>query len=194
MQKEYRAVVIGVSSGGMNALKCIFQDLPKELPIPIIVVQHLNPHSDNYITKYLDDICALKVKEAEEKEKLNPSTIYFAPPNYHLLIEKDETLSLSVDEKVNYARPSIDVLFDSASDAFGSYLIGIILTGANNDGSVGLKHIKEQGGLTIVQNPNTAEVGSMPQAAINKVKVDYILNLNDITKKLIDLIGDKYDK
>ncbi len=116
------------------------------------------------MVKHLNDICNINVYEAEEKEKVLPGNAYIAPPNYHLLVEGDETLSLTVEPKVNYARPSIDVLFDSAANVYGSGLIGIILTGANRDGSNGLKRIKELGGITIVQDPRTAKSNAMPMA------------------------------
>lgn len=194
MSRIFKAIVIGVSLGGMDALKHIFEPLPKGFPVPIIVAQHLSPHSNSYLSTYLDELCHIQVKEAEEKEKIVSGTVYIAPPNYHLLIEKDETLSLSVEPKVNFARPSIDVLFESSADTYGDKLIGIILTGANHDGSTGLKYIKNLGGLTIVQNPKTAYMDLMPKAAINETEVDLILDLEDIPQKLINLIGDNNDK
>ena len=122
----------------------------------------------------------LQVKQAEEKESIQGGTVYIAPPNYHLLIEDDHTFSLSVDNAVNYARPSIDVLFESAADVYGSDLIGVILTGNNDDGSQGLKKIKRNGGLTIVQTPESAEADGMPQAALEAVIPEYMLSLEAI--------------
>src|SRR5690606_35205527 len=119
-----------------------------------------------YWIDILDSMCFLRVKEADEKEKIKPGCVYIAPPNYHLLIEKNETFSLSIDEKVNYARPSIDVLFDSAAYVYYDQLIGVVMTGANHDGAMGLKKIKENGGMTIVQDPETAISRFMPEAAI----------------------------
>ncbi len=185
---QYKAIVIGSSAGGLNELKRILSVLPDKFNIPIIIVQHVSPHSDNYITEYLNKLCKIKVKEADEKEKIKRGTIYFAPPNFHLLIEEDKTLSLSVESKVNFARPSIDVLFESAAFAYGSALIGIILTGANNDGALGLKKIKEYGGLTIVQDPKTSEVDIMPLSAIEATKVDHIFSLQKIGKFLGSLL------
>ncbi len=118
--------------------------------------------------------------EAGEKEELRPGKVYLAPANYHLLVEDDRTLSLSVDERVNFARPSVDVLFETASDAFGSRLVGIILTGANRDGSMGLKKIRQNGGLTLVQAPETAFADGMPRAAIAACAADHILPLDQI--------------
>ena len=125
-----KAIVIGSSSGGLSALKTIFSQLDSNFSIPIIVVQHISPHSDNYITSYLDKICKIKVKEVNEKEVIENSVIYFAPPNFHILIEENHTLSLSTEERVNFARPSIDVLFETAVYAYVPHLVGIILTGS----------------------------------------------------------------
>lgn len=186
---QYKAIVIGASAGGMEAIRSILINLPLKFEVPIVIVQHLSPNSNGYLIEYLNKECKLTVKEAEDKEKIVPGYVYIAPPNYHVLIENDTTLSLSVEEKVNYARPSIDVLFETAADAYGSELIGIILTGANNDGSKGLRKIKERGGLAIVQDPDTAEINSMPKAAIQLTDVDYILSIDEITKKVIELMG-----
>ena len=189
---SYEAIVIGVSSGGMKALKLLFSLLPKGFKTPIIIVQHMSAHSDNEWIQLLNDTYAVDIKEADEKEKIENGKIYFAPSNYHLLIEKDITFSLTIDERVNYARPSIDVLFESAADAYKNKLIGVILTGSNNDGTVGLKRIKEYGGLTIVQDPETAESAYMPTSAIEAVKPDYILSLQEIIKLLIKLDRQKH--
>ena len=184
---NYEAIVIGVSSGGMNAMKVMFSLLPKEFNIPIIIVQHISPNSENLWINLLNDKSNLEIKEADEKEKIENGKVYIAPPNYHLLIERDKTFSLSVDERVNFARPSINVLFESAAEAYKNKLIGVILTGSNNDGTNGLKLIKEYGGLTIVQDPSTAESGFMPASAIAAMQVDYILSLKGIIDLLIKL-------
>ncbi|WP_026889857.1 chemotaxis protein CheB [Clostridium beijerinckii] len=188
---KYRAIVIGASAGGMDAIKKILITLPRSFAAPVIIVQHLNSHSNGYIVKYLKELCKINVKEADEKEGILPGNVYIAPPNYHLLIEKDETLSLTVDNKENYSRPSIDVLFESAAEVYRYELIGIILTGANKDGSNGLRRIKELGGITIVQDPDTAEAYFMPKSAISTTKVDYILTLDKINAKIIELVGEK---
>ena len=177
---KYETIVIGVSAGGMKALKTIFPSLLPDFALSVIIVQHRYPGTDNNLEKLLDAQCQITVRQAEEKEKIEPGIIFIAPPNYHLLVEDDRTFSMSLEGRVNYARPSIDLLFNSAADVYGPKLIGIILTGANNDGSKGLKTIKESGGLTIVQDPETAEADSMPKAAIAKTKVDYILPLYEI--------------
>lgn len=177
---EYEAIVMGVSAGGMEALSAIFPDLSADFPLPVIVVQHQHPTSDDFLVRYLNERCSLKVKQADEKESILPGVIYIAPPNYHLMVEEDRTFSLSVDEPVNYARPSIDVLFETAVDAYGARLVGVILTGASSDGSLGLKRIKESGGLTMVQDPETAEADIMPRAAIGATETDYVLPLEEI--------------
>lgn len=182
---EYEAIVVGVSAGGMEALNCVLPQLPPDFALPVIIVQHAHPTSDNFLAHYLDEKCNLRVKEADEKEDIAGGVIYIAPPNYHLMIEDDRTFSLSVDEPVNYARPSIDVLFKTAADVYGRDLVGLILTGANADGSHGLKTIKGAGGLAIVQDPRTAEADTMPQAAIMAADVDYVLPLEEIGPALI---------
>lgn len=191
---RYKAIVIGASAGGMEAIKTILMPLRAGFAAAILIVQHLSAHSDGYMARYLNEQCKINVKEADEKEKILPGNAYIAPANYHLLVEKDETLSLSVDPKVNYSRPAIDVLFDSAAEVYRDKLIGIILTGANNDGSKGLKKIRELGGLAIVQDPSTAEADFMPKAAIKITEVDYILSLKEISHKLIKLVEDANEK
>lgn len=188
---KYSAVVIGVSAGGMNALGQILPALPEDFPLPVIIVQHISPQSDNYMIRHFDQISKIKVKEADEKEEIKPGTAYFAPPNYHLLIEEDHTFSLSTEERVNFSRPSVDVLFESAIDAWCSRLIGIILTGANNDGSKGLKKIHDCGGLTIVQKPGDAEVPAMPEAALKLTRVDFILKVDEIAPLLTRIATEK---
>lgn len=186
---DYSAVVIGVSAGGMNALGAILPRLPANFPLPIIIVQHISPRSDTFMIRHFNSLSKITVKEADEKESIKPGFAYFAPPNYHLLIEEDHTFSLSIEGRVNYSRPSIDVLFESALDAYCTKLIGIILTGANNDGSRGLKKIKDCGGLVIVQDPKTAEVPTMPEAALKISKIDHVLKLEEIAPFLIKITG-----
>lgn len=177
---KYKAVVVGSSAGGLNALKNLIRNLDKDFSIPVIIVQHISPDSENYLVHILNDLKRLKVKEADEKEVAAEGHAYVAPPNYHLLVEPDGSFTLTVDERVNYARPSIDVLFETAAETFRDKLIGIILTGANNDGSRGLKKIKDMGGMAIVQDPSTAEVDSMPRAAIQACRVDHVLSIEEI--------------
>lgn len=176
----YEAIVIGASAGGLKALKTIIGLLPDGFCVPILVVQHLSPRSDSFMAHYFNQISALQIKEADPFEPIRPSHIYIAPPNYHMLVEKDKSISLNVDQKVSYARPSIDVLFESAARVYQNRLIGVILTGANEDGAKGIRVIKEMEGLTIAQSPETAESPVMPQAAINTQCIDMVLNLEEI--------------
>ncbi|HYG49512.1 MAG TPA: chemotaxis protein CheB [Flavobacteriales bacterium] len=190
--KRYEAIVMGVSAGGMNAMRNIFCALPAGFALPFVVVQHIGARSDGKWIEILDSQSEIHIKEADEKEKIKPGTAYIAPPNYHLLIEKDRTLSLTVDERVNFSRPSIDVLFESAAIAYSASLIGITLTGSNNDGANGLLKVKENGGLVIVQDPQTAESPAMPEAALAAVKPDYVLSLGEIVALLIRI--DKHNQ
>jgi len=184
---KYKALVIGTSAGGLKALKTLITALPSGFCLPIIVVQHLNPQSDGFMAHYLNQLSHMNVKEADSGEPIRSNHVYIAPANYHLLVEKDETLSLTVSEKVSYARPSIDILFESAAEVYLQCLIGIILTGANDDGSNGIIKIHSLGGLTIAQHPESAEVPIMPQSAINTGKVEMILHLEEIPKMLGEL-------
>ena len=184
--KRYELIVIGCSMGGMHALQIIFNALPKEFPMPIAVVQHRYRTSNEGLPAFLRRHTALQVVDTTDKEWIKPGTVYLAPANYHLYVERGE-LSLSVDEAVAYSRPSIDVLFESAADAYGSALIGVVLTGANADGALGAARIKKRGGFVIVQDPATAESPAMPRAAIDAARVDRILPLERIGPFLADL-------
>ncbi|KJR99452.1 MAG: hypothetical protein VR65_15800 [Desulfobulbaceae bacterium BRH_c16a] len=175
---HYKAMVIGVSAGGFKALSEVLPHLQRTVPLPVFIVQHLSPVSDTYFASHLQNHCLVTVKVAEDKEPAEPGVVYLAPPDYHLLIEADNSLALSLENRVNYSRPSIDVLFNSAAEVYQGGLIGVVMTGANADGAKGLARIKEYGGLTIVQAPETAEVDTMPLAALEAVDVDYIVPLD----------------
>ncbi|MDP9194276.1 MAG: chemotaxis protein CheB [Acidobacteriota bacterium] len=184
--KRYELIVIGCSMGGMHALQIIFNALPKDFPTPIAVVQHRYRTSNEGLPAFLRRHTQLQVVDTTDKEWIKPGTVYLAPANYHLYVERGE-LSLSVDEAVAYSRPSIDVLFESAADAYGSGLIGVVLTGANADGARGAERIKKRGGFVIVQDPATAESPAMPSAAIDAARVDRILPLDRIGPFLVEL-------
>jgi two-component system chemotaxis response regulator CheB len=188
---HYEAVAIGVSAGGVKALEILVGLLKKGCKLAFIIVQHLSSESDDFLVRYLNEKSELIVKQADEKEIIQKGVVYIAPPDYHLLIEEDKTFSLTVDEKINYSRPSIDMMFETAAFAYGSSLIGIVLTGANRDGSQGLQRIKEAGGLTIVQEPKTAEVAMMPSSAIAAVSVDHILPLEEMASFLNSFCADR---
>ena len=174
----YEALVIGASAGGLHALTAILPQLPYDYPLGVLIVQHRCRQADSFLVDYLNERSAVRVKEAESGESIQPAHVYIAPAGYHLLVERDKTLSLSIDPPVNYSIPSIDVLFQSAAASYKNHLIGLILTGANSDGSLGLKMIKDYGGFAIVQDPQTSEVDVMPKAAINMVVADRIVPLD----------------
>ncbi|MCP4324302.1 MAG: chemotaxis protein CheB [Psychromonas sp.] len=184
----YSALVIGVSAGGLNALTAIIPNLPKNFPIPIVIVQHRKHEKEDHLIPYLDERCALEVVSASIGQSLQPGFVYIAPSGYHLFIERNKTFSLSIDGQVNFSIPSIDVLFDSAAICYQESLIGLILTGANHDGSLGLKNINYYNGLSLVQQPDTAEYPAMPNAAITASQVDYIVPLHDIANFLTTLV------
>lgn len=183
-RRRFAAAAIGVSAGGLNALSRILPLLHRDLALSVLVVQHLRPDSDSYLVHHLARLSTIRVKEAEDKETVEPGTVYIAPPDYHLLVESDRSLSLSAEERVNFSRPSIDVTFETAAEAFQDQLIGIVLTGANNDGSRGLARIKYFGGMTVVQSPESAEYDIMPRSAIDAVDVDRIIPLDGIARLL----------
>lgn len=178
--KTIKAIVIGTSAGGLDALSKLLCGLPVNFPIPVLVVIHLPPNKISAIADILNEKCSLHVVEAGDKTTITQGYIYFAPPNYHMLVEKDSSLSLSTEAPVQYSRPSIDVLFETAADAYGKNLLGIVLTGANSDGANGLKKVIDSGGEGIIQNPEEAEIPSMPRAAILKCPTAAIKNLQDI--------------
>jgi two-component system, chemotaxis family, protein-glutamate methylesterase/glutaminase len=188
--RTYELIVIGCSMGGMQALQIVFGALPKNFPLPIAVVQHRYRTSNEGLPAFLRRHTPLQVVDTTDKEWIKPGTIYLAPANYHLLVQREQErgeLSLSVDEAVAYSRPSIDVLFESAADAYRSAVIGVVLTGANADGARGAKRIKNRGGFVLVQDPATAESPAMPQAAIDATRVDRILPLDRIGPFLVEL-------
>ena len=183
-----KAIVIGASYGGMEAIKTILTGLPSGFKIPVSIVLHIgNNNISNYMT-VLNHKTGFIVKEAEEKELIDPGNIYFAPPNYHLQMENNFSFSLSTDQKINYSRPSIDVLFETAAWVYKNELLGILLTGSNGDGADGLKTIKDYGGITIVQNPETAAAKTMPVKAIKKEEPSFILDLEKIAQKIAELV------
>ena len=182
---EYEAIVVGSSTGGLNALQEVLAPLPADFKLPIVAVQHRLPAPNDFLASSLNDLCQISVKEAVEKERIKSEQVYIAPANYHLQVEVDKTLSLSIDAKVCFSRPSIDVLFETAADAYRSTLIGVILTGANNDGTAGLKKIKQHGGLVIAQDPATAQASLMPSSAIKENIVDKVCSLAEISSLLV---------
>ena len=180
-------VVIGTSWGGLLALSEVVGGLPGDFPLPICIVQHRSKDSDSLLINLLQDLTPLSVRDAEDKEALCAGRIYIAPPDYHMLVESDY-ISLTVDSPVRFSRPSIDVLFRSASDTFGASTIGIVLTGANEDGAAGLARIVARGGKAIVQDPETAESPVMPTSAIRAVPGARVVPLNMVTEELVKMV------
>ena len=179
-----QAVVIGASAGALEALTAILPSLPEHFPLPLMVVVHMPADKPSVLAELFQAKCRIQVREAEDKEPVSGGTAYFAPPDYHLLVEADRSLSLSNDEPVLHSRPSIDVLFESAADAYGPALIAIVLSGANHDGAAGLKAVSEAGGNTIVQNPKGAFAAAMPEAAIARCPSAQVLTPQKIAAYL----------
>lgn len=184
--QRYELIVMGCSMGGMHALQAILPAFPKGFPLPIAIVQHRYRTSSDVLPMLLHHGAELSVVDAVDKQWIRPGTVYLAPADYHLLVERGE-LSLSVDDRVEYSRPSIDVLFESAADAYGPATVAVVLTGANADGARGAARIKQRGGFVVVQDPATAEAPAMPQAAIAAARVDRILPLDRIGPFLVEL-------
>lgn len=184
-----RAIVIGASAGALEALSAILPALPEDFPLAVLIVVHLPPDKDSVLVSLLDSKCRLPVREAEDKECLEPGVVYCAPPDYHLLVETDRRLSLSSEEPVHYSRPSIDVLFMTAADAFRENLIGVVLTGANSDGAEGLRAIERAGGTVLAQRPDTAQAPQMPGAALAACNHASALTLGEIAKFLCEAVN-----
>ena len=187
MTESMHCVVMGASAGGIQALSNVFRCLPSDFFAPIAVVQHIAPNSGRDLVKVLALTCPLPVAFATDKEPLRASTIYVAPPNYHMLIERDRTIALNVDERVNYVRPSADLLFITAATTFGPNTTGVVLSGGNSDGSEGLERIAMMGGDAIVQDPKTAQAQSMPQKAIDRCPAAKVCTISQIAQRLTTL-------
>jgi two-component system, chemotaxis family, protein-glutamate methylesterase/glutaminase len=182
-------IVVGTSLGGLNALTTVLADLPAGLRVPVVIVQHRgNTVEPRGLVQLLQEHTGLTVREAEDKMSLESSTVYLAPADYHLLIEERGLLALSTDAPVRSARPSIDVLFQTAADAYREALLGVLLTGASADGAEGLAAVKAYGGRAIVEDPATAECRTMPAAALAATSVDYVLPLSRIGEHLVTLV------
>jgi two-component system chemotaxis response regulator CheB len=181
------AIVVGASAGGVEALLNIFTPLRKGFTLPVLVVLHLPDERNSQLAQVFRHRLAIPVEEARDKQDIRPGTLYVATPGYHLSIEADRSLSLSLEEPVHHSRPSIDVLFESAADVFGPGLLAVVLTGANSDGAKGLARVKELGGITVVQDPKEAQVSTMPEAALALHEPDHILTLQGIGQLLAGL-------
>lgn len=186
-----RAVVIGASAGALDALSSIIPLLPANYPLPMMTVVHLPADRNSLLAQLLQSKSQLRVREVEDKEPIEKGTVYIAPPDYHLLVEQNDRLSLSNEEPVHFSRPSIDVLFESAADVYGSDLIGVILTGASSDGALGLKAISDAGGVALVQHPHLATSPVMPQAALEACPGARALSIPEIVAYLQELAHSK---
>lgn len=184
MEVQAEAVVIGASAGALEALSAILPQLPATFTLPVMVVVHIPPDRSSILADLFRAKCRIPVAEAEDKEPIVPGTIYFAPPDYHLLIESNKCLALSSDEPVLFSRPSIDVLFETAADSYGAGLIAIILTGANHDGAKGLRAVIDAGGTALVQDPEGAFASAMPEAAIRLCPESRVSSLEQIATYL----------
>ncbi len=177
--------MIGASAGGVEALSVLLPALPTGLPVSVFVVLHLPRERPSLLVEIFSHKCQMAVREAQDKEPVQASTIYFAPPDYHLLIDGGPPhLALSIDAPVHYSRPSIDVLFESAADVYRERLIGIVLTGANEDGAAGLAAVHAAGGYTLAESPATAQSRYMPEAAIKRSPVHAVLALAPMAELL----------
>jgi two-component system chemotaxis response regulator CheB len=182
----YSVVGIGTSWGGLAAMTKLLGGLPADFSLPVVVVQHRGKDSDRLLSELLQDATDMRVCEVEDKEPLVAGTVHIAPANYHVLIDAGY-LSLTVEEPVRFSRPSIDVMLSSAADTYGSGAIGVVLTGANEDGARGLSHIVRRGGRALVQDPKTAEIPIMPVAAMKAVPSAEVLSLDALAPRLIEL-------
>ena len=179
-------IAVGASAGAVEALLDLLPELPADLPSPVLIVVHVPRDRRSALPELFATRCAARVVEAEDKIDADAGTVYFAPSGYHLLVERDGRLALSSDDPVNLSRPSIDVLFESAAYAFGPRVLGIVLSGANADGARGLACIREHGGLAWVQDPRTARVAFMPEAAIAAAPPDAVLAPSAMARTLVE--------
>jgi two-component system chemotaxis response regulator CheB len=184
----FDVVALAASAGGLTALSRVLTDLPAHLPVALLVVQHLDPHHRSLMADILGRRTALRVKQAEEGDRFLPGTVYVAPPDRHLLVNPDGTLSLSRTELVHFVRPSADLLFESVAATSKQRAIAVVLTGTGVDGTMGVRAIKKMGGTVIVQNKQTSEFFGMPSAAIQTGCADFILPLDEIPKALLALV------
>lgn len=187
----FDVVALATSLGGLNALSQILSALPLDFPAAITIVQHLSPNHPSHIAEILSFRTVLPVKQAEEGDKLYPGKIYIAPPNYHLLVNRDGTLSLSQTERVRFVRPAATNMFESLAVSFEERVIAVVLTGKDGDGATGVQAVKEMGGIVIAQDEASCESFSMPKAAIDTGCVDFVLHLKDIASALMRLVAQK---
>ncbi len=187
LDKDIQLLVIGGSAGSLDVILKTLPGLDTRLPFAILIVLHRKSSFESILSDLFAQRTSLKVQEAEEKELLKPGNIYIAPADYHVLIERDKTLSLDFSEKIHYSRPSIDVAFESAADVYGSAAAGLLLSGANADGAEGLKILRQRGGITAVQDPATAEIDFMPRQALAIHAAEYVIQADQIARYINEL-------
>ena len=182
-------VAITASAGGVEALSKVLSALPADFPVPIVVVQHLDPRHPSMLPEILARRCDIAIKQAEEGDALKPGTAFIAPPDEHLLVNGDGTLSLSHSDLVHFVRPSADLLFESVAASHEDRTIAVVLTGTGSDGTMGVQAVDKMGGRVIVEDPETADFAGMPAAAIQTGAVDEVLGLGEIAGRLVALVG-----
>jgi two-component system chemotaxis response regulator CheB len=187
LRGRIEAIVIGASAGGVEALGLILPALPAKFGASLLIVLHLPRERPSLLVEIYEKRCALPIREADDKEPIEPGTVYFAPPDYHMLVERNRQIALSTDEPVHFSRPSVDVLFESAADVYADRLLGVILTGANEDGAAGLHAVHRAGGVTVVQQPDSAKVPLMVVSALQRNPADFVLSLPQIAELLVGL-------
>ena len=188
---RYETVIIGGSAGAGQVLDTILAAIPADWELSVLAVQHLHPADDGAFARHLARATRVPVVEPCDKQRVEPGRVYTAPANYHMLVERNGAISLSVDEKVNWSRPSIDVLFESVACAWGKAVIAVLLSGASTDGAEGMRAVKDAGGVTIAQDPTTAQVPLMPQSAIDAGAVDEVLQPDEIGPRVVRLAGER---
>ena len=181
-----RAVAIGASAGAVQALSIILPQLPADYPLPVLVVVHV-PAEPSSLATLFDAKCRLSVREPEDKDPIEGGAIYFAPAGYHMLVENDRTIALSTDEPLLFSRPSIDILFETAAESYRGGLVGVVLTGANEDGARGAHAVSKAGGTVLIEDPGTAFAAAMPAAALARCPATQPRSLDEIAKYLVDL-------
>ncbi|MCX4832973.1 MULTISPECIES: chemotaxis protein CheB [unclassified Streptomyces] len=188
---SFNIVAVAASAGGIHALVTVLGGLGADLPVPVLVVQHMDPHHRTVLAEILDRRTGLHVKLAEEGEQARPGTVHIAPPNRHLLVDRDGTLGLSLGDRVHFLRPSADPLFESVADAYGARAVAVVLSGTGNDGAKGVDAVKARGGTVIAQDPETAEFRGMPEAAVGTGAADFVLPLEEISAAIRGLVDIK---
>jgi two-component system chemotaxis response regulator CheB len=193
-ERAFGVIAIAASAGGLKALSQVLSQLPGDLPVPVVVVQHLDPRHRSLMAEILSRRTLLQVVQAQAGDRLKPGIVYIAPPDHHLLVNGDGTLGLSQSELVHFVRPSADLLFESVAAAYKEQAIAVVLTGSGSDASMGVEAIKKMHGTVLVQDPENAEFAGMPEAALETKSVDFVLELDEIAHALVTLVMEGYKR